>query len=619
MDNLYIIKAGSSTLYSDGGFFREVLEISRKGGKVLVVCGGAKAIDKEYQHQGEQVEYLSLANGDQVRYCNARHMSLILRAYNKRIGGLIKLAAQALGFSAYYQAAGDNQLVCGTLGKPLKVSANGRSRIVRDSLYGTFSHAKCEVLRTLLNSYDIVFLSPPIWENDAQQYINIDADMLAAHLAVQLQANHLRFVTGTAGILRDINDPTSTLQDVYAQDELPVAGRMKQKVRACKLALAQGVADIAINGPHTLCGAASWFWRGADVSEPMRLLNMMVNISSISGDESVLAQFIARRLAGTDINTSIDLAGNLVLSKGHGPHTLLMLGHLDTVPGLWQADANAELISGRGCVDAKGCLANFIDVLQHIEVPPHARLMVIGATEEEVSSSKGAYYVRDHYPADAVIIGEPSGVTQVAMGYYGLLKISVTVRKSMEHTAARDAKTSIEHAYERVSSLRAIMNDFDNNNLSNIISINHRHALAYEESQLIINFRVSPEARTGYIAPLVALGGEDVCIEILRSTPGHKSSRANPLYRAFNQAFNNALPDTPLRAVVKKGTCDMNTLATTWRNVPFIAYGPGDSALDHTDREVIHTDDVLLARRVLKETVSNWMQRVQEERNGLAE
>lgn len=619
MDNLYIIKAGSSTLYSDGGFFREVLEISRKGGKVLVICGGAKAIDKEYQHQGAEVEYLSLANGDQVRYCNARHMSLILSAYNKRIGGLIRLAAQALGFSAYYQVAGDNQLVCGTLGKPLKVSANGRSRIVRDSLYGTFHQAKGEVLRSLLDNYDIVFLSPPIWENDLQQYINIDADMLAAHLAVELKANHLRFVTGTAGILRDINDPTSTVQDIYADDTLPAAGRMKQKVRACQLALAQGVCDIAINGPHSLCGAASWFWRGSGVSEPMRLLNMMVNISSISRDESVLANFLARRLAGTDINASIDQAGNLVLSKGSGPHTLLMLGHLDTVPGLWRADASAQWVSGRGCVDAKGCLANFIEVLQQVEVPPHARLLVIGATEEEVSSSKGAYYVRDHYPAEAVIIGEPSGVTQVAIGYYGLLKIRITVRKGMEHTAARDAKTSIEHAYELVSSLRAIMNDFDSNNLSNIIRVNHRHALAYEETQLIINFRVSPEARAGYIAPLEALNSEGISVEILRSTPGHKSSRTNPLYRALNQAFNKALPETPLRAVVKKGTCDMNTLATTWRNVPFIAYGPGDSALDHTDKEVIHTDDVLLARRILAATVSNWMKSYKEVKDGRAE
>lgn len=619
MDNLYVIKAGSSTLYSDGGFFREVLEISRSGGKVLVICGGAKAIEKEYLHQGEQVDYLSLANGDQVRYCSPKHMSLILKAYNKRIGGLIKLAAQALGFSAYYQVAGDNQLVSGALGKPLKVTANGRSRIVRDSLYGTFSGAKCEVLRTLLASYDIVFLSPPIWEDDAQQYINIDADMLAAHLAVELNANHLRFVTGTAGILRDINDDSSTLQDIYPDDELPVSGRMKQKVRACQLAQQRGVCDIAINGPHTLSGAASWFWRGTGVSEPMRLLNMMVNISSISGDEAVLANFLARRVASADIHASIDQAGNLVLSKGNGPHTLLLLGHLDTVPGLWRSDADAHAISGRGCVDAKGCLANFIAVLQQVEVPAHARLLVIGATEEEVSSSKGAYFVRDHYPAEAVIIGEPSGVSQVAIGYYGLLKIKITARKSVEHTAARDAKTSIEHAYELVSSLRSVMNDYDSNNVSNIISINHHQALAYEESQLVINFRVSPEARAGYLEPLLALGGNGIDIEILRSTPGHKSSRASTLYRALSKAFARELPDTPPRPVVKKGTCDMNTLATTWRNVPFLAYGPGDSALDHTDKEVIHTEDVLQARRILQATVSHWMASFQGENDGCAE
>ncbi|UXY09713.1 M20/M25/M40 family metallo-hydrolase [Kosakonia sp. ML.JS2a] len=607
MDNLYVIKAGSSTLYSGSGFFREVMEISRAGGKVLVICGGAEAIEREYRHQEIDVAYLPLANGDRVRYCSPEHMDVILKAYRERIGNLISLAAQTLDFSAYYQVAGDNQLVTGKMGKPLKITEGGRSRIVRDSLYGGFNDAKTAVLRALLESYDIVFLSPPIWESHARQYINIDADMLAAHLAVALNANHLRFVTGTAGILRDINDSASTLLDVYADDELVVSGRMKQKVRACQLALQQGVCDIAINGPHSLSAAATWFWRGTGVSEPMRLLNMMVNISSISGDESVLANFLSQRLAGSGIDAQIDPAGNLVLSKGNGPNTLLMLGHLDTVPGLWRSDAGEDFVSGRGSVDAKGCLANFIDVLQQVEVPPHARLLVVGATEEEVSSSKGAYYVRDNYPANAVIIGEPSGVMHVAIGYYGLLKIKVTVRKGMEHTAARDAKTSIEHVYEAAGALRAVMNDFDSNNISNIIGITHRHALSCEESQLVINFRVSPEARPGYIEPLLALSGDGLTVEIERSTPGYKSSRTNPLYRALNQAFSRVLTDTPPRPVVKKGTCDMNTLATSWRNVPFIAYGPGDSALDHTDKEINYTDDVLLSRRILQETVVNWM------------
>jgi LysW-gamma-L-lysine carboxypeptidase len=51
----------------------------------------------------------------------------------------------------------------------------------------------------------------------------------------------------------------------------------------------------------------------------------------------------------------------------------------------------------------------------------------------------------------------------------------------------------------------------------------------------------------------------------------------------------------------------MNTLATTWRGVPMVAYGPGDSALDHTDVERLPAADYRLARKVLADAVRAWL------------
>lgn len=58
--------------------------------------------------------------------------------------------------------------------------------------------------------------------------------------------------------------------------------------------------------------------------------------------------------------------------------------------------------------------------------------------------------------------------------------------------------------------------------------------------------------------------------------------------------------------MVKKGTSDMNTLATTWRGVPMVAYGPGDSALDHTDEERIGAEEYRAARSLLADAVARW-------------
>jgi LysW-gamma-L-lysine carboxypeptidase len=52
------------------------------------------------------------------------------------------------------------------------------------------------------------------------------------------------------------------------------------------------------------------------------------------------------------------------------------------------------------------------------------------------------------------------------------------------------------------------------------------------------------------------------------------------------------------RFVHKTGTSDMNVVAPVWE-CPILAYGPGDSALDHTPDEHLHLDEYQQAIGVL--------------------
>lgn len=51
--------------------------------------------------------------------------------------------------------------------------------------------------------------------------------------------------------------------------------------------------------------------------------------------------------------------------------------------------------------------------------------------------------------------------------------------------------------------------------------------------------------------------------------------------------------------VLKGGTSDMNVVGARW-TCPIIAYGPGDSALDHTPHERIALDEYAQAVAVLR-------------------
>lgn len=59
----------------------------------------------------------------------------------------------------------------------------------------------------------------------------------------------------------------------------------------------------------------------------------------------------------------------------------------------------------------------------------------------------------------------------------------------------------------------------------------------------------------------------------------------------------------------KTGTSDMNVVSEVW-NCPIIAYGPGDSRLDHTPDEHIDLDEYVRAVRVLELALQTLLREV---------
>ncbi|GGT28838.1 bifunctional protein: acetyl-glutamate kinase; acetyl-ornithine deacetylase [Streptomyces kurssanovii] len=604
---LYVIKVGSATLDRET-IHKEIADVVARGARALLVAGGATGIERHYSAIGRPMPQLRLAGGDSVRYCPPVEMAHLVDAYERVTLPAVEQGLRTLGLSVFTAVAARGGLVTGRSNRPLKaLSPEGRPVVVRDHRAGVPADVDTVRLNALLDTYDVVCLSPPVAGRAGEPPLNVDADVLAAVLSNALHADHLRLVTGTPGLLTDPDDPRSTLCNAYPGDGARYAGgRMRQKVRAAEIAL-EGSADVAVTGPHTMTEPAGWtrFWRSREPAADLSLLTRLVSVPSVSGDEAELASFLAEWCQERGMRARVDEAGNLVATRGDGPRRLLLLGHLDTVPHHWPAEWREDELWARGSVDAKGSLASFLEVLAHADIPEDGQLCAIGAVEEEISSSKGAFHVRDHYPADAVVIGEPSGSRTLTLGYFGLFKLEVTASVSSGHSAGMDAVSAPDHLIGALGEIRASVLEQAPDALSAVIDISCATGREQNRATGILNFRVPPTADLEALRT-AALGHvrEGVEIEVLRATPGYAGGRSGPLVKAFTRAFADA--GIRPRFVVKKGTSDMNTLATTWHDVPMVAYGPGDSSLDHTDEERIGGMEYRTARSLLADAVNRW-------------
>lgn len=596
---LYVVKLGSAGLRCDK-VFAELRELRRRGARLLVVAGGATGIAEHYRRIGRPIRTVTSGAGHPIRYCPPDEIPHLLAAYEQLVLPQVADQFVRIGMSVFVTTAHRAALVRASANKPLRVTENGRVRVVRDHRAGTVREVDAARLSGLLAAFDVVCVSPPVADLDGGTALNVDADVLAAEAATALGADHLRLVTGTAGLLTDPLVPSSTLRHaVLGEGQRYATGRMLQKVRAAEIALA-GTCDVAITGPDTLSPTnATWFWRAPAPAPDLTLLARSVELSSVATDEREIAGFLAAWCVGRGIDAHLDAAGNLVATKGSGPRRLLMLGRLDTLAHRWPVRWDGDVLTGRGSVGAKASMVACLSALAAVDVPDHVQVRVVGAVRQET----GARFVREHYPADAVIVGEPSGSAALAIGCHGLVHVRLRVVEAAGHTAVR---TAGDRTVEAMQALRAEVALLDQGAAVAIVGMQAVNRGDIQTGQAVVCIRV-PQwlAVADLLAALENVTVRSVRLTVLRATPGVSTPRDSPLVSAFDGAFRAA--GTAPCFVVKKGGSDMSIMATTCHRVPMVAYGPGDPNLDHTPDEHIDAAEFRHARAVLTGAVGNWV------------
>jgi [amino group carrier protein]-lysine/ornithine hydrolase len=322
--------------------------------------------------------------------------------------------------------------------------------------------------------------------------------------------------------------------------------------------------------------------------DPITLLTRMVEIPSLSGEEAALAAFLVEVMRALGFQAEIDKAGNAVGVLGDGKQDIVLLGHMDTVPGVIPVRVEDGKLYGRGSVDAKGPLAAFIAAAAEVGALSGKRIVVVGATEEEAASSKGARHVARTFAPTYCVIGEPSGTRAVTLGYKGRLVFAYEAEMGATHSASPEGKV-LEEGVEFWNRLRRWAGTYNVGKKMfdgldpTLRAIQSNNDGLTESLVLRASIRIPPGLTpAGVQREVEALAPGPARLRFWGADPPFRADKNTPLVRAFLKAIRAEGLEPAFK--VKSGTSDMNVVGPAW-DCPIVAYGPGDSNLDHTPNE----------------------------------
>ena len=358
------------------------------------------------------------------------------------------------------------------------------------------------------------------------------------------------------------------------------------------------------------------------------LLGLVSQYSPSGQERGAVKWLVARMQALGYAEAFIDGAGNAVGVIGSGSKQVVLLGHIDTVPGEIPVrvgpsplpplpnSREGDTLYGRGSVDAKGPLACFTDAVAQVGAVEGWQFVVIGAVEEE-RDSEGARYLADKYRPDFLIVGEPNRWDRVALGYKGSAWAEITVRRGQAHTASGE-QTAAEAAVDVWLAVKAFAEMFNADKprafdklLPTLRNIEAGQDGFEQWARLNVGIRlpveVDPEqwyAKLGEITSDSHLQ-RDCHVAIAPvgyAVPAWSCEKNSRLVRALLSGIRAAGGNPSF--VYKTGTADLNIVAPVWQ-CPAAVYGPGDSALDHTPNEHLQLAEYEKSVQVLKNALVN--------------
>ena len=244
---IIVLKIGGAALAKPAAlhaFARQVAVVHALGSKVVVVHGG-----------GPQTDEMERLLGDEPRRVDGRRVTsaLGLRALRLATAGELHGDVVAVLAAEGALAVGVSGASAGLLVAARRPPVETSEGVVDYGEVGDVRAVDPAPLLALLDAGFVPVVSPPASDGKGG-FLNVNADVAAARLAIALGASKLVLVTDVAGILSSPDDPRSFLSTI-SLDQLgalaaggALRGGMLPKAAAIRTALTGGVERVHVVG-----------------------------------------------------------------------------------------------------------------------------------------------------------------------------------------------------------------------------------------------------------------------------------------------------------------------------------------------------------------------------------
>lgn len=225
---LIVVKMGSGV--APAGLLDEVASIVGRGEEIVLVHGGGLEIDRLCARLGITPRVIHSPDGTRSRRTDAEVLEAVTMALVGSLKPRLVAGLRARGVAAAGLAGADAGIVTAERRPAIRDIDRGRMRLIRDDRSGRITVIDPRPLQALLGAGVVPVVSPPA-AGEGDELLNVDADQMAARLAMALGARALVLLTNVPGVLSDPADRGSVIPELSA-DHPAITGRMRHKVRA---------------------------------------------------------------------------------------------------------------------------------------------------------------------------------------------------------------------------------------------------------------------------------------------------------------------------------------------------------------------------------------------------